>query len=152
MPTRFLILVACLAAAVAAHATEIVRVWPEWRTDESFVRLSELFGGAENPGKETILRTHPESRDGLYFLVRFAHASAVEGTLELSVIKPGSTDPVVFKFPASVSSGSSVFQLGLTGGDWPDAETDPVAWRIALVDSTSAELAAKESFLWSPPK
>jgi len=152
MPARFLILFALLAVSVAAHATEITRVWTEWRTDESFVRLSELFGEPENPGSEIFLRTKPGKRDGLYFLVRLADASAVEGTFELSLIKPGATDSVVFKFPAGVKSGSSVFQLGLTGGDWPDAETDPVAWRIALVDSSGTEVVAKESFLWSPPK
>jgi hypothetical protein len=152
MPARLIIIAACLVASVVASATEITRVWTEWRTDESFVRLSELFGGPENPGSEKFLRTHPHSRDGLYFLVRLVDASATDGTFELSVLKPAATEPEVFKFPANVRSGSSVFQLGLTGGDWPDAETDPVAWRIALVDSTGAEIVAKESFLWSPPE
>jgi hypothetical protein len=152
MPARLLIIAACLAASVAAHATEITRVWSEWRTDESFVRLSELFGGSENSGSEIYLRSKPGTRDGLYFLVRLADASAIDGTFELSVIKPGAIEPAVFKFPASVKSGSSVFQLGLTGGEWTDVETDPVAWRIALVDASGTEVVAKESFLWSPPK
>ena len=152
MSARIILLVAFLAATVAAHSTEIVRVWPEWRTDESFVRLSELFGHGENPGDEIFLRTNGEKRDGLYFLVRLAHASAVDGTFALSVIKPGRMEPEVFKFPASVPSGSSVFQLGLTGGDWPDAKKEPVAWRVALVDASGAEQAAAESFLWSAPQ
>lgn len=152
MFARSLVFFAILAVSAVAHATEITRVWPEWRTAESFVRLSELFGGAENPGSEIFLRTHPEKRDGLYFLVRLAHASAVDGTLELRLIKSGGTDPIVFKFPASVASGSSVFQLGLTGGDWPGEKTDPIAWRVALVDSNGTEVVAKESFLWSAPR
>jgi hypothetical protein len=151
MSVRFVIL-SLFIATLAARATEIVRVWPEWRTDESFVRLSELFGGEEKSGSETFLRTNPEKRDGLYFLVRLAHASAVEGTLELSLILPGKLEPEVFKFPASVKAGSSVFQLGLTGGDWSDPKTEPVAWRVALVDASGAEQAAAESFLWSAPQ
>lgn len=152
MIARILMLGACLVLAVTARATEITRVWTEWRDGDSFVRLSELFGGPENPGDEIYLRTHPESRDGLYFLVRLAHASGGDGTFVLSVIKPGGTEPVVFKFPASVPAGSSVFQLGLTGADWPDAKAEPMAWHVALVDSGGAELAASESFLWSAPK
>ncbi|HUG11738.1 MAG TPA: hypothetical protein VMM36_12025 [Opitutaceae bacterium] len=153
MSVRFIILaLALLASTVVVHATEIVRVWPEWRTDESFVRLSELLGKGEKPGSQIFIRTNPEKRDGLYFLVRLAHASAIEGTLELSLIRPGKMESEVFKFPASVPSGSSVFQLGLTGGDWPDPKTEPVAWRIALVDSSGAEQAAAESFLWSTPQ
>jgi hypothetical protein len=152
MFARLLIIAAFLAASFASRATEIVRVWPEWRTDESFVRLSELFGGAEKSGSEIFLRTNPEKRDGLYFLVRLAHVSAVEGTLELGLIRPGKMEPEVFKFPASVKAGSSVFQLGLTGGDWPDPKTEPVAWRVALVDASGAEVAGAESFLWSAPQ
>jgi len=152
MIARIILFGAFLAASVAAHATEIVRVWPEWRTAASFVRLSELFGGPENPGNEIFLRTHADSRDGLYFLVRLAHAQAGEGTFVLSVVKPGKPDPVDFKFPATVPAGASVFQLGLTGPDWPDAKADPMAWRVAFVDSSGTEQVAAESFLWSPPK
>ena len=152
MTSRILLIAACAVWTVAVHATEITRVWTEWRDAESFVRLSELADGKENPGDETYLRTHPESRDGFYFLVRLANASAVDGTFEAQVIMPGKMKAVTFKFPASVKSGSSVFEIGLTGSDWPDRKIRPVAWRIALLDAAGAEVAAKESFLWSPPK
>lgn len=152
MPTRLTALAVCIAASVTVQATEITRVWTEWRDAESFVRLSELLGGGENPGSEIYVRTHPEIRDGLYFLVRLADAAATDGFFELSVVKPGKPEPVVFKFPAGVPSGSSVFQLGLTGDDWPDPKVDPVAWHVALKSSGGTAIAAAESFLWSPPK
>ena len=152
MFARIVALSICLTATAAARATEITRVWTEWRDADSFVRLSELFGGGENQGSETFLRTHPASRDGMYFLVRLAHANAAKDTFELKVITPEKPQPVTFRFPASVKGGSSVFELGLTGSDWPGSKVKPVAWRIALLDSSGAEIVAKESFLWSPPK
>jgi len=152
MISRIILLGAFLAATVAAHAVGIVHVWPEWRSSDSFVRISELFDGKENPGTEIILRTHPESRDGMYFLVRIAEGSAADLRFEVSVIMPGSPDPVRFSFPAALREGSSVFQLGLTGADWPDAKVNPVAWHVALLGADNAEIAAAQSFLWSAPK
>ena len=152
MISRILVLAVFAVSALAARATEITRVWTEWRDAESFVRLSELIDGKENPGSEIFLRSQPDSRDGFYFLVRLADATPVDGTIEAQVIMPGKMKPVSFKFPASVKSGSSVYQIGLTGSDWPDQKVRPVAWKIILLDSSGKEIVSKESFLWSPPK
>lgn len=152
MIPRITLLCAFLAATVAAQAVEIVRVWPEWRNEESFRRISELFDGKEKTGGEILLRTHPESRDGMYFLVRVGDAAAGDVRFAVDVIMPGSPDPVRFEFPASLREGSSVFQLGLTGQDWPDAKVHPVAWRVVVESADKTELAAAQSFLWSAPK
>lgn len=154
MIPRLMLLCAALAASTAAHAVEIVRVWPEWRTEESFKRISELFDGKENSGGEMLMRTQPGSRDGMYFLVRIAGAAAGEARFEVDIIMPGSPDPVRFQFPASLPPArrGSVFQLGLTGSDWPDAKVHPIAWRVVLHGAGDSELAAAQSFLWSAPK
>lgn len=152
MIPRIAILGAFLAATIAANAVEIVRVWTEWRDDASFIRLSELAGGGENPGTEIFLRTHPEVRDGMYFLVRLRKAEAADLVFHIQVIMPGGADPVGFRFPAKVRKGSSVYQLGLTGPDWPGAETHPIAWRVALLGKEEAELGSVESFLWRAAK
>ena len=152
MISRILVLLLIAFPATAARATEITRVWTEWRDAGSFVRLSELVDGKENPGSEIYLRSQPDSRDGFYFLVRLAVATPIDGTFEARVIMPGKMKPVSYKFPASVKGGSSVYQIGLTGSDWPDRKVKPVAWRISLLDSSGKEIVAKESFLWSPPK
>lgn len=144
-----MLVAAFLLAATAARGVEIVRVWPEWRSDDSFVRISELLDGKENPGNEIFLRTQPKVRDGMYFLVRLAHAAQMEASFELSLIMPGSPDPVHFRFPASLRDGSSVFQLGLTGSDWPDSKQHAVAWRVALKGVDGGELATAQSFLWA---
>jgi hypothetical protein len=58
---------------------EVVRVWPEYRTAESFDRISEYFTGRENPGNQIILRTRPESRAGFYFFTRLKTPADISG-------------------------------------------------------------------------
>ncbi|HEU5079283.1 MAG TPA: hypothetical protein VFT72_08715 [Opitutaceae bacterium] len=149
------VLLLCFAtASLDAADVKFVRVWPNFRTAESFMRLSEYFTGKENPGrKQTILRTEPEVRMGFYFLARLKNAGeALNGAkLELHLITPLSPRPVVYTFPADVPKGNYVYNLGLTGKDWPDPEMNPVAWRLVLVASDGQEIASEQSYLWSKP-
>jgi hypothetical protein len=46
---------------------------------------------------------------------------------------------------------SKVFQLGLTGPDWPDSEINPVAWKLELRSADGQVLASAQSFLWEKP-
>ena len=145
----FVIAIFCAASARAADVT-FVRVWPGYRTAESFDRISEYLTGQENPGSQTMLRSQPAQREGFYFLVRLKNASdAIAGArVELSVITPPSATARTLTFTADVPAGQHVFEFGLTGADWPDATTHPVAWKIVIHAPGGAELASTQSFLW----
>lgn len=151
---RVLALLLVLAATTAATAAEvkIVRVFTGWRDAASFKRISEYFTGRESTGGEIVLRTRPEARGGYYFLVRTANAgAAVEANFVLHVVTPASNQPRVFRFTAPLPAGKAVYQLGLTGADWPDSETDAMAWKLVLADAAGTPLAEAKSYLWEKP-
>lgn len=148
-----LVLIVSSAAALAADI-KLVRVWPGYRNAESFMRISEYFTGKENSGrKQTLLRTQPEQRAGLYFLTRVANrGTLLEGAkLELHIITPRSPKEATFTFPTAIPRGEHVFQVGLTGSDWPEATEHPVAWRMTVVGPDGQELSSEQSYLWSKP-
>ena len=151
----FFLLSVVAATLVSARAAEIefVRVWPGWRDAESFERISEYFDGRENTGGEIVLRTHPEQRAGFYFLVRVANAGPAKpgAHFVLQVILPSDPEPKSTTFPADVPDRSKVFELGLTGPDWPDSEVHPVAWKLELRSAEDQVLASAQSFLWEKP-
>ncbi len=149
------ILLPVFIAVSFAHGGEVEfkRVWPGWRDAESFERIGEYFGRAENPGREIIARTQPGERGGFYFLVRVKSAAALPNArFELRVVRPDAPDPQAFTFPASVPVKETVFQLGLTGVDWPDGKkASPVAWKLSLLAADGRVLVEHKSFLWEKP-
>ena len=147
---------ACFAgSSVSPRAADVefLRVWPAWRDADSFERIGEYFGRPENTGREVVLRTQPGARSGYYFLVRVKNVVALtDARFELSVIRPDTPEPRVYRFPTEVPAKEAVFQLGLTGADWPAGkEGNPVAWKIALVAADGRVLAEHKSFLWEKP-
>jgi len=144
-----------LVAASSAGAAEIdfVRVWPAWRDADSFLQISEYFGGSENTGRQTVLRSRLGERAGFYFLVRLDNdrAAISAARFELKVILPDSPQPRTHLFSSVIPAGRHAFNLGLTGEDWPDGKTQPVAWQLRLLDAEGRELAVKHSFLWAKP-
>jgi hypothetical protein len=138
-----------------AHAADVefVRVWPSWRDAESFERIGEYFGRPENTGHEVVLRTQAHERAGYYFLVRVKTPTPMSGAkFALSVIRPDTPEPKEYSFPVSLPAKESVFQLGLTGADWPQGKkANPVAWKIALISDDGRVLAEHKSFLWEKP-
>lgn len=130
-----------------------VHVWPRWYNLAYFQRISEYFTGRENPGSWTIVRTQPEVRPGFYFVVRVKNRGPlIRGThFAISVILPGHPDPRTYDFPADVPAKGKVFQLGLTGSDWPGEKIYPLAWKVDLLASDGSVLTTEQSFLWSKP-
>jgi hypothetical protein len=145
---------ACFAGTTLARAAEVelTRVWPAWRSAESFDRISEYFTNEENTGGHTVLRTYPAARAGYYFLIRAKAAGAQPGAkFVLQIITPDSPEPKTYTFPAAVTEREAVFDLGLTGPDWPGQKTHAVAWHLAVVAADGRELATRQSFLWAKP-
>jgi hypothetical protein len=148
----FVIAFFCAASARAADVT-FVRVWPGYRTAESFERISEYLTGQENTGGRTVWRSQPAEHAGFYFLARLKNGGdAVAGAIfELSVITPASATPRVLTFAEDLPAGQHVFDCGLTGTDWPDATAHPVAWKLVIRAPGGAELASTQSFMWAKP-
>lgn len=154
---RFLALLVSLAALATAPLraaeVEFLRVWPAWREADAFERISEFFGGGENPGRQVIVRTQRGAREGFYFLVRAKSAGSIDGArFELSVIRSDAPETKTFTFPVSLAAKETVFQLGVTGADWPGGKAaEPVAWKLALLAGDGRTLAEQKSFLWEKP-
>lgn len=147
----FFFLLLGLCAASAAELT-ITRVYSGWRDAASFKHISEYFDGRENTGGEAVLRTHPDQRGGYYFLVRVANPGApLKTTAHLKVITSAAAKPVEYDFSPELRTGNTVFHLGLTGSDWTDAKTNPVAWKLDLTDADGKLLATEKSYLWEQP-
>jgi len=135
---------------VASAAPGLVRVWPSYRTAESFKRVSEYIDGVENTGNDAVLRSQSDVRDGYYFLVRTRTDTAVAGAkISVEVALPQRSGAKTFVFPADLPAGDKVFHLGITGADWPDAKVRPGAWRVVLRSADGTILATRHSFLWS---
>ena len=138
---------------VAADLT-LVRVWPGYRTSESFERISEYFGQEEDAAAQHILRTQPHERAGYYFLVRLKNdGSDLAGArFEIQVISPSATTAKTYVFESAVPRGSTAFNLGITGRDWTDKpKEESVAWQLRVLSASGAELLRTQSFLWSLP-
>jgi len=144
--------VASAATPAAAGAVTIVRVEHEWRDAASFKRIAEYFDGEEHHGGEALRRSHPDVRSGYYFFVRVKNPGAQRpATAALQVITSNSALPVSYQFPVELRAGDTVFNIGLTGADWPDAKLHPVAWKLQFIDADGHELASEVSYLWEKP-
>jgi hypothetical protein len=154
MFARLLTTVFCLILTPLAVAQDltIVRTFTGWRDAASFKRISEYFDGKENTGKETVLRTHPDQRTGYYFLIRLANPGAAQKVrFQLQLFEQGASALRTVTFPADLKSGSGVFQLGLTGPEWQDAKSQPVAWHLQILADDGRVLASEKSYLWEKP-
>ena len=91
-------------------------------------------------------------RDGLYFsfpLDKKFHQFPGSTKIILSVIHSGNPKARAFTFELPVDrKGKKEILLGITGQDWPSAETKPLAWEIAVKNIAGKLLARKKSFLW----
>lgn len=151
LPAVLLLLV--LANFVSAAEVELIRVWPAWHNEEDFERIGDFFGIPADHGREVVLRTHPESRAGYYFLVRVKSRDAIAAAkFEVSVIRPDSLRPETFTFASPLRARETVYQLGLTGTDWPAGrKVHPVAWKLTVLAGDGRVLAEQKSFLWERP-
>lgn len=142
---------AVVTTSASANDTSIVRVWPEYRPADSFVRIGEYFGGREK-APELIVRTQPDNRAGYYFLTRVRSAQSRPGAMiALEYFVPGDEVARVHFFSVDLPAGSRAILAGLTGTDWPNPKTAPSAWRLRLLSPEGVELAREQSFLWTLP-
>ena len=143
----------------AAHGKGVQQILDVGREE-----LPRLLRATHAALMETLCRTgkmtsavckgwHADARAGFYFLVRLGSAVVPAGAkFEVQVVAPDQPEPRQFAFSATAPAGEKVFELGLTGADWPGGEQSrPVAWRIALLTADGRVLAEQKSFLWENP-
>lgn len=140
-------------ASAKEGALTIVRTITSWRDAASFKRISEYFDGRENTAGGTILRTDPAQRTGYYFLLRVANPGApIKVQFQLQLIEQGVPAQRTTLFPAEMGSGSGVFHLGLTGPEWQDPKSQPIAWQVLVIATDDGRvLASEKSYLWEKP-
>lgn len=133
-----------------ASEAKISRLWTDYRTTESFERIGEFFGGEEKHPGRLVLRSQEKERSGLYFLVRVDEVKSLGNASlwRVLLLRPGKTEIETFDFPLKGAALQPVFELGLTGGDWPDPKANPTAWKVVLLDASGRELLSQQSFLW----
>jgi len=151
LPILLGLVLVLLSATGRAAGIDIVRVFPGWRSEESFRSVFEYLLGREQPfGHRIILRSQPGHRGGYYWLVRLKNRGTPlsHAQFELRVITPASPETKTFTFPVDVAAGRPIFEIGLTGADWPDSNARPVAWCIRLLADEGRTVVAQESYLW----
>lgn len=141
------------AIAATPEPVSIIRIWPGYRTAESFTTVGELFGGGERESGRIIRRTQPASREGFYFLARLRLDEPLPGSeVRLEWVLPASPNVVTHRFAVDLPSGEPVLHLGITGPDWPGPESRPVAWRLSVRDSGNGKILVRsQSSLWTAP-
>ena len=69
----------------------------------------------------------------------------------LRIVTPLSPETEQFSFPAEGVAGEQVFEIGLTGSDWPGKRPiRSLGWSLSLLQGQI--LASAQSFLWSKDK
>ncbi len=150
----YLAMIALLVAASCPAADiSFLRVWPLWHTADSFQSFYEYHSGKELVGKWIVMRSQPDERTGVYFLVRVKNPGALErgANFVVRVISPDAPQTKVYNFPANIKAGSWLYEIGLTGKDWGTGRIHPVAWDVELQTADGTVVARKASFLWEKP-
>ena len=119
---------------------------------ETFLRISEYFTGKENTGRRIILRTQPQERSGMYFILNLDRPAALlpKGCrLRIQAVSSSSPKAATFTldFPTDTGNRREVF-AGLTGNDWAGPQHTLVAWKVTLEDASGRALLERQSFLW----
>ena len=144
-----------LIFANRAFAYNVVNAYPQFMEEKRFQRISEFIWGTEKSGPYLILRTHPDIRDGEYFVITLDKRvrGLPEGTIiKLEVVRPDSDMPPTYtlKIPSERPNTRQVY-AGITGSDWPDADVRPLAWKISFINTEGKVIAQKQSYLWTYP-
>jgi len=115
--------------------------------------LSTLAGQSlQQQGFRTVVPSDPIHPAGQYFIVGLADkGQAGPASVELSYYRTDSKDLRSHVWSLEDVTMKKWLYLGLTGEDWPDADLQPLAWRLLLLDQEGKVLDEWKSFLWEMP-
>lgn len=132
-------------------------VFPSVKEARDFERISEYLTGVEYTGGDVVVRTQPNHRGGLYFIVGLEMGGELpEGAVATVEFAAGdSPEPRKFQLIVPPMTGTGLFRelrLGVTGSDWSKADPNVMAWRVALRRKSDGGLiVSKQSYLWELP-
>jgi hypothetical protein len=121
---------------------------------KAFSRISEYFTGRENQGRRIILRTDPEQRGGLYFIIRFSDSMknlprGLNLSLDYYAAGSGKLNHCGYEMPYPLKPTNKVF-AGITSSDTIKLGI-PIAWRIQLLTQDGSIYSELKSYLWEMP-
>lgn len=125
-----------------------------WKDKEDFTRISEYFSDTEDTGWNCVVRTDPEVREGLYFILAIDSFEKIPAgsTAKLQYFRPDKIgeQEQVFTLPDFTGTPAGEIRLGLTGDAWPKKleKKRPTAWKISIFAPDGTLLVYRQSFLW----
>lgn len=129
-----------------------------WKKEDDFKRISEYFTDEESTGSNRVVRSDPETRDGLYLVVALRLFGEIpEGSVAtlryFRPDKPGEQTQT-FTLPAFMGTPARELRLGLTGEAWPKSleRERPTAWKLTVVSPSGELMLCRRSFLWRLPE
>ena len=115
-----------------------------------FTRISEYFTGRESTGGDTILRTDPSGRAGIYLVIKLSQPLcrlAEDAVLTFRYVLSDCNRETEQTFElASVAGSSRWLFVGVTGADYHGAAQSLMAWSVEI--ASNGECVAQESYLW----
>ena len=145
-----------LQAANPIPKIRIFTVDVEYLTASNFKSLAENVTGNEDMGEAGIVRSDPESRDGMYFVLqlsRYIKHIPLGSQVLVQYTRSDNPQATSKTMPlADLNKNGSYLYVGITGPDWPNPDAKVTAWKITILDPNGNPIVEKKSFTWNQPK
>lgn len=144
----FLLLMAVLAGGLSAVTIETAHT--RFYAEDEIRPLSRYFGG-DIAGQRfrAVVPSQPDNPGGQYFIARLKDfRPASPASVRMVLYTSASKEPATHEWKLAGVDLKGWLYLGLTGSDWPDEKTRPLAWRIEVLDAAGEIIAHWNSFLW----
>ncbi|MGB0371861.1 MAG: hypothetical protein ACPGN3_11035 [Opitutales bacterium] len=141
-----------LLCASDLFSQSIQTVTTRYQVANDFKTISSYFTDGDNTGPRIINRTQEDDWDGLYFIIEFTDRPETfekKISVVIDVLTAFSPKPRQYAFTLSEPDTFTwEGYFGITGTDWTDQETRPLAWKISIKDFEGNLITEKQSFLW----
>ena len=139
---------------IEKHKLQIKALHSEYRSEESFHGIIEAFKHRESTAGRLFVRSDPQRRDGLYFVVSFRSAiRLIPANSKITIHFITDSNPHEechsWQIPSTQRHFSNTLYLGLTDGR--SAATKVICWHVILSDSNNTPLSELHSFAWEMP-
>ena len=145
-----------LQAANSIPKIRIFTVDVEYLTASNFKSLAENVTGNEDMGEAGIVRSDPESRDGMYFVLqlsRYIKHIPLGSQVLVQYTRSDNPQATSKTMPLTdLNKNGSYLYVGITGPDWPNPDAKVTAWKITILDPNGNPIVERKSFTWNQPK
>jgi len=146
----FFFLILSVGAIASCNLIKSVQV--DWFCERDFESISEFLTGKEACTGYWIIRSNPDIREGLYWSIRLdkqLQQAAQPLSINLKYQRSDQAQPQqkVFLLPHPLPRQTIL--IGLTGEDWPWANSRLNAWQLQLMDAHGQVQASQQSDAWS---